>query len=408
VSLNQFKYRFNSNTQRGLRLKLAYIFIALLFAVSPAFAQHGLMSPDTVMPAQSHTANAQHEAEGGADIVETILHHVSDANENHIATMSSAEDKMDELDIADANEDHLATIGGKHITLPLPCILINKETKKVSIFMSSAFHHAPNGIVDGYAMNHSKVVDAATGKRDTFYDLSITKNVFNMLTGFIILTVLFFSMKSAYGKRKGQAPKGVQAVLEPVVSFVVTDVIKQNIGRRYEEFVPFLLSVFFFILINNLLGLVPFLGGINSSGNISFTMVMALCSLFIINLNGSKDYWTHIFAMPGVPKWVLIILTPIEILGVFLKPAVLMLRLFGNITGGHIAVLSIASLIFIMGKMGESIGGAAAGGVVAFPILLFVNALELFVAFLQAYVFTLLSAIFIGAAVEEHHHAEHH
>ncbi|QQR98994.1 MAG: F0F1 ATP synthase subunit A [Sphingobacteriales bacterium] len=177
---------------------------------------------------------------------------------------------------------------------------------------------------------------------------------------------------------------------------------------KYEKFLPYLLSVFFFILINNLLGLVPFLGGINSSGNISFTLVLAMCSLLLINLNGNKDYWTHVFAMPGVPKWVLVILTPIEILGVFLKPAVLMLRLFGNITGGHIAVLSIVSLIFIMGEMGEKMGGAAAGGFIAFPILLFVNAMELFVAFLQAYVFTLLTAIFIGAAVEEHHHAEHH
>lgn len=332
--------------------------------------------------ANEHDAHAKHE---DVDIVETILHHVSDANENHIGT-----------------------IGDKHITMPLPCILINKETKKVTFIMSSAFHHAPNGEIDGYKLVHGRVIDAKTEKRDTFYDMSITKNVFNMLLGFIILTIIFFSIKGAYVKRKGQAPKGIQSVFEPVIKFLVDEVAKPNIGPKYEKFMPYLLSVFFFILINNLLGLVPFLGGINSSGNISFTLVLAMCSLLLINLNGNKDYWTHVFAMPGVPKWVLVILTPIEILGVFLKPAVLMLRLFGNITGGHIAVLSIVSLIFIMGEMGEKMGGAAAGGFIAFPILLFVNAMELFVAFLQAYVFTLLTAIFIGAAVEEHHHAEHH
>lgn len=310
--------------------------------------------------------------------------------------------------VADANENHIATIGHTHITMPLPCILINKETKKVSVFMSSAFHHAPDGIIDGYKMEHSRVVDAATGTRDTFYDLSITKNVFNMLLGFVILTALFMSLKNAYVKRKGQAPKGLQSFMEPVIQFIADEVVRPVLGPQTDKFLPYLISVFFFILINNLLGLIPFIGGINSSGNISFTLVLAFCSFLLINLNGNKHYWQHIFAMPGVPKWVLVILTPIELLGVFLKPAVLMLRLFGNITGGHIAVLSIVSLIFIMGDMGKSIGGATAGGVIAIPILLFVNAMELFVAFLQAYVFTLLSTIFIGSAVEDHHHAEHH
>jgi F-type H+-transporting ATPase subunit a len=359
--------------------KYSYLFIIISLFVS------------TAMFAETHAPSTEnHNKEGIAevveeevDIVETILHHVSDANENH-----------------------LGSIGHKHISIPLPCILINKETKKLTFVMSSAFHKTHE--IDGYKLEHGRVVDAQTGKRDTFYDLSITKNVFNMMIAFIILTIIFYSIKGAYAKRKGQAPKGLQSFFEPIIVFLVNEVAKPNIGPKYEKFLPYLLSVFFFILINNLLGLVPFLGGINSSGNISFTLVLAMCSLLVINLNGNKDYWTHVFAMPGVPKWVLVILTPIEILGVFLKPAVLMLRLFGNITGGHIAVLSIVSLIFIMGEMGEKMGGAAAGGFIAFPILLFVNAMELFVAFLQAYVFTLLTAIFIGAAVEEHHHAEHH
>lgn len=334
---------------------------------------------------EAETVNEEGGKEVSKEVVEHIMHHVADANENHITTF-----------------------GGHHITMPLPCILVNKETKKVSVFMSSVFHHSADGTHEGYKMEDNRVVDAATGKRDTFIDLSITKNVFNMMLGFIILAVVFFSIKKSYDKRKGQAPKGLQSFMEPVIQYLSEDLVRPILGDKSDRYMPYLLSVFFFILINNLLGLVPFIGGINSSGNISFTFVLAFCSFLLINLNGNKHYWQHIFAMPGVPKWVLVILTPIEVLGVFLKPGVLMLRLFGNITGGHIAVLSIVSLIFIMGKMGTSLGGATAGGVIAIPILLFVNAMELFVAFLQAYVFTLLSTIFIGSAIEEHHHAEHH
>jgi F-type H+-transporting ATPase subunit a len=347
------------------------------------------------IPATSEATVAAHPIEEkedvSAEVVEHIMNHVADANENHIATIKK-----------EGQED-------QHISMPLPCILYSKSTGKLSIFMSSKLSHSHEGY-EGYKMDHhtNRVVDAVTGTRDTFYDFSITKNVFNMLLGFLILTIIFFVIKNAYIKNAGKAPKGIQSFFEPIIQFLTDEVAKPNLGNQYEKFLPYLICVFFFILINNLLGLIPFIGGINSSGNISFTLVLAMCSLLLINLNGNKHYWQHIFAMPGVPKWVLVILTPIELLGVFLKPAVLMLRLFGNITGGHIAVLAIVSLIFIMGKMGTTVGGATAGGVIAIPILLFVNAMELFVAFLQAYVFTLLSAIFIGAAIEDHHHAEEH
>lgn len=308
--------------------------------------------------------------------------------------------------VADANEYHIATIDHKHIVLPLPCILINKETKKVSVFMSSKLHKVHE--YDGYAINHEtgRVIDAKTHDRSTFYDLSITKNVFHMILGFIVLALIFFKVKNAYEVRPNQAPRGLQGFMEPLIKYLIDDVIKQNIPHHDEKYTVFILCIFFFILINNLLGLVPFFpGSANLSGNIAFTMTLAIFAGIMINFNGTKGYWKHIFAMPGVPKPVLLILTPIEILGVILKPLVLMLRLFGNITGGHIAVLSIVSLIFILGDLGRSVGGTVAGSVLAVPILLFVNAMELFVAFLQAYVFTLLTAIFIGMAVEE---ADHH
>ena len=362
-------------------VKKSYIFSFLFFF---------LLSFIAIANPEAENSKSEPKEDVSSEVVEHIMNHVADANENHIATIKDG-------DVI------------KHISLPLPCILYRKSTGKLSLFLSSALHHSEDGY-DGYRMDEhtNRVVDAETGTRDTFYDFSITKNVFNMLLGFLILTIIFFVIKADYTTNVGKAPKGIQAFFEPVIQFITDEVAKPNLGTHYEKYLPYLICVFFFILINNLLGLVPFIGGINSSGNISFTLVLAMCSLLLINLNGNKHYWQHIFAMPGVPKWVLVILTPIELLGVILKPAVLMLRLFGNITGGHIAVLAIVSLIFIMGKMGTTIGGATAGGVIAIPILLFVNAMELFVAFLQAYVFTLLSAIFIGAAIEDHHHAEEH
>jgi F-type H+-transporting ATPase subunit a len=367
---------------------LSFLFSLLLFFNLKA------NNTETVIPTETAVSthnNKEEKDDVSSEVVEHIMNHVADANENHIATIKE-----------EGKED-------QHISMPLPCILYNKSTGKLSIFMSSKLSHSHEGY-EGYKMDHhtNRVVDAVTGTRDTFYDFSITKNVFNMLLGFLILTVIFFVIKNAYIKNAGKAPKGIQSFFEPIIQFLTDEVAKPNLGAQYEKYLPYLICVFFFILINNLLGLIPFIGGINSSGNISFTLVLAMCSLLLINLNGNKHYWQHIFAMPGVPKWVLVILTPIELLGVILKPAVLMLRLFGNITGGHIAVLAIVSLIFIMGKMGTTVGGATAGGVIAIPILLFVNAMELFVAFLQAYVFTLLSAIFIGAAIEDHHHAEEH
>lgn len=362
-----------------------YSLLLLLSISFTSIANTAHSSAHTTDSTQSETKDVS------AEVVEHIMNHVSDANQNHIATI------------------HEEGKEPKHISIPLPCILWNKTTGKLDVFMSSKFHHGHEEY-NGYKLDaHTgRVLDATTGTRDTFYDFSITKNVFNILIGFFILTILIFVVKSAYTKRQGQAPKGLQAFLEPIIVFIIDDVAKPNIGPKYEKYLPYLLCVFFFILINNLLGLVPFLGGINSSGNISFTMSLAFCSLLIINLSGNKHYWQHIFAMPGVPKWVLVILTPVELMGVLLKPAVLMLRLFGNITGGHITVLAIVGLVFIMGKLGTNVGGATAGSAIMFPILLFVNAMELFVAFLQAYVFTLLTAIFIGAAIEEHHHSEEH
>jgi F-type H+-transporting ATPase subunit a len=218
-----------------------------------------------------------------------------------------------------------------------------------------------------------------------------------------VLCLLLISVAKTYARKPNAPPRGIQAFIEPLIIFVRDDIAKSAIGKQsYKKYLPFLLTIFFFIAFNNLLGLIPiFPGGANLTGNIAVAMVMAAIVFIITTLSGTKYYWKHIFAMPGVPKPVLLILTPIEIIGVILKPFVLMIRLFANITAGHIIILSFFSLIFIFGDL---FGPAAGYGVSVASVLfvLFMMTLEILVAFLQAYVFTLLSAMYFGMALEQH------
>lgn len=198
-------------------------------------------------------------------------------------------------------------------------------------------------------------------------------------------------------------------MIEPMFLFIRDEVAIPFIGKdKYMKFLPLLMSIFFFVLGLNLFGQIPFLGSTNVTGNLTITMVMALIVFFVVNFNGKKDYWMHIFWMPDVPVFVKPLLAAVEIMGLFIKPLTLMLRLAGNISAGHIAILSFIGLIFIFGKSGESLGGSAIGTAMAVPLTLFMMAIELIVAFVQAFVFTILTASYIGAAIEEHHHADHH
>ncbi len=320
--------------------------------------------------------------------------------------------------IIDAHDWHLWGEGHDAVSIPLPIIIYNPE-KGLEVFMSSKFHHG-HDTYNGYAVSHNSIVvvneegsipvEEATineVKTAAIYDISITKNVLSLFISLIIMFFMFTSVAKAYRRREGQAPKGLQSLIEPLVIFVRDDIAKASIGeKKYMKFLPYLLTVFFFIWINNLLGLVPvFPGGANLTGSISVTMTLAVITFIITTINGNAHYWRHVFAMPGVPAWVLILLTPIEILGVFLRPFVLMIRLFANITAGHIIALSFFSLIFIFGEMSAGAGIGVSVFTIAFTV--FMTCLELLVAFLQAYVFTLLSAIYIGAAVEEHDHDHH-
>ena len=220
------------------------------------------------------------------------------------------------------------------------------------------------------------------------------------------MILIFFAVAKGYKKREGQSPKGIQSVLEPLIVFVRDEIAKPSIGPKYGKFLPYLLTVFFFIWIANLLGLIPFIGGFNVTGNIAVALVLALITFVLTAANGNKDYWMHILWTPGVPWWLKVpipLMFIIEFIGFLSKPIVLMLRLFANITAGHIIILAFVSLIFIFDNLYGAAGGFGVS-IVSVIFSVFMFCIELLVAFLQAYVFTLLSALYLGSAVEEHAH----
>lgn len=238
----------------------------------------------------------------------------------------------------------------------------------------------------------------------SFYDFSLTKNVVSIILVFLLLSWAFISMAAAYKKRAGKAPAGFQNFMEPIFIFIQDEVCKPFLGPLWEKYLPFIMSLFFFILALNLFGQIPFLGGANVTGNLAFTMVLAIIAFIVTNLSGNAHYWKHILWPPGVPLYVKVILIPVEIMGIFIKPLTLMLRLFANITAGHMVILVFISLIFIFGNSGESLGGSLGAAVGSFFLTLFMMAIELIVAFVQAFVFAILTASYIGAATEEAHH----
>jgi F-type H+-transporting ATPase subunit a len=317
--------------------------------------------------------------------------------------------------IGDSHEFHIADWDGHPISLYLPVILWTE--KGLEVFSAEAFHHDNEGehVIDVngqklvryneviYYADKFEELSAAELENGAFVfdarplDFSITKNVFSMFMSAIVMFFLFLIVARSYKKNK-LAPKGLAGFLEPLVTFVRDDIARPNIGeKKYAKYMPYLLTIFFFIWINNLIGLIPFFPfSSNLTGNIYFTFVMALITFIITTFSGNKDYWGHIFNTPGVPFWLAPIMIPVELIGMLTKPFALMIRLFANITAGHIIILSLVSLIFIFETAWISpISGA---------FVLFMSVLEMLVAALQAYVFTLLSALFIGQAVAEHDH----
>lgn len=319
--------------------------------------------------------------------------------------------------IVDSHDWHIATFGHIHFTIPLPIILIDEG--KLVVFSSAKFHHSEHSYL-GYKIEtdrkagKGKIVKVIPGTMETDtaaakpLDLSITKTVAGIFISVIFLLVVFFTVAAAYRRNTGHAPKGIQSWLEPLILFVRDDIAEPSIGKHYRKFMPFLLTLFFFIFFTNLMGLIPFFpGGVNVTGNIAVTLVLAVFTFVITTFIGNRSYWLHIFNPPGVPWWLkfpIPLLPVIELAGVFIKPFVLMVRLFANITAGHIIVLGFVSLIFIFANMNPALGYGVS--VVSILFSVFIGLLELLVAFIQAYVFTMLSALYFGMATEEHEHAQ--
>ena len=348
---------------------------------------------------ESHEFEGVHELEeeAGFDPSPFIIHHV-----------------------ADAYDIHLWGEGERALHIPLPVILYSEE-HGLDVFMSSAFHghgelrHTEDGryemahghisLVGSHDHNHAHEEghDHDHSHEATLYDFSITKSVFGMLFIMALLLFLFGRAAASYRKNPGQAPTGLTNVLEPLVIFVRDDIAVPSLGeKKAQKFLPFLLTVFFFILFANLLGLIPFIGGFNITGTVGITAVLATFVFLLTTLNGNKHYWGHLFWPPGVPVFVMPIIIPIEIIGMFLKPIVLMIRLTANITAGHIIILSFVSLVLIFGESSAAAGYGV--GIFSTAFMIFMYCIELLVAFLQAFIFTLLAAIYFGEAMHEAHH----
>lgn len=364
-----------------MKQRINSIFFTFLFVFSSVFisAQHEVAH-------QGKTAEIE-KAEKSFDAEKMIMEHIGDSNEWHLVTLN------------EGNPEE------KHISIPLPVII--KDEEGIHTFLSSSVAHGHEH--DGYTLHEGQLVSTKgvekaslfgliRGKQDSskvYYDFSITKNVFVMFLTVIFMLVVFVGMARNY--KKSVLPKGFGKVLEPVIVFIRDEVAIPNIGSsKYKRYMPYLLTVFFFVWINNLFGLIPFFPfGANLTGNIAITAVLAIITLVITLFSANKDYWKHIF-MPPVPILLYPIMVPIEIIGVFTKPFALMMRLFANVTAGHIMILAIISLIFIF--------KTPLLGFASVPLALFISVLELLVAVLQAYIFTVLSALFIGIAVQDHSH----
>ena len=313
--------------------------------------------------------------------------------------------------VSDAFEWHLATFGKRNVSIPLPIILYSKNSGW-HIFLSSKFHHGTSAYkgfrIEHGGKNDGKIVELDGNGEviDLPVDLSITKTVTGIFVSVIILLWIFLSVARSARKNEGKAPGGLQNLMEPVILFLRDEVARPAIGeKRFERYMPFLLTLFFFILINNLLGLIPiFPFGANVTGNIAVTMVLAVSTFVITTFSGNKHYWKEIYN-PDVPWWLkfpIPLMPLVEVTGVFTKPIVLMVRLFANMLAGHMVVTVFVSLIFVFAKlMGVYFGLGVSVISVLFSV--FMVLLDVLVSFIQAYVFTLLSALYFGMATEEHH-----
>ncbi len=354
--------------------------LVAVFSLGAVFFSNTLTAQDT----HHETTGGEQEAkEEKLDPAKIILDHIKDAHEFHFFTI----------------EDKVNPEKTFHASIPLPVILYSPG-KGVSIFSSARFGHHADEVYEGYKFDEGKNIIAEDGS--AVYDFSLTKNVVQMILALALLTFMMISIANKYKKGHGvtSAPSGWQSAIEPVITFVRDDVAKPNLGKKYMQYLPYLLTVFFFILINNIFGLVP--GLANVTGNTAFTIVLGIISLVVILASSNGHFWMHILWPPGVPIAVKFILIPVELAGVLIiKPAALIIRLFANMVAGHIIILSFISLIFIFGAMSKVAGWGFSPVSILFTV--FIYFIEILVAFIQAFIFTNLTAVFIGQAFEGGH-----
>lgn len=382
-------------------LKRVILLVSFLSTFSLSLAQHEAPVATAANHAETVVAPLSEQDKIKEENKKFIDHHLMDAHSFDIMVVK--------------NDDGTE----KHIGFPLPVIFYD-PANGLHTMMSSAFHHGKEvkdehgnkyNVIESkganYALYHEKIYKTdATGAiahddkghatNEKMWDFSITKSVLMILVTALLMIWIFGSMAKNY--KKSLVPTGAGKFFEPLVVFVRDEIAKPNIGPKYGKYMNYLLTVFFFILFLNVFGLMPF--GINVTGNIAITLALALVTFFLTQFTANKNYWGHIFWMPGVPVPMKLIMLPIELLGVFIKPFSLLIRLFANMSAGHIIIMSLIALIFYFKNV---IAG------IAFPFLTFVlYLLEVLVAFLQAYIFTMLSAVYFGMANEEHHHEEAH
>lgn len=332
-----------------------------------------------------------------------------------VAAEEKSEFDMDEYlygHVLDSYEWHITTVNEKHISIYLPVIVFSK-TSGAHCFWSSKLAHGHSyegfSIAPTGAKYEGKVVETLPdGSVVRPLDLSITKNVCGLFISSILLVTIILLTARWYKRHDSmkEAPRGLAGIMELVIMMVEEDIIKEGVGKDYKRYSPYLLTAFFFIFFNNLLGLVPFFpGGANVTGNIAVTLVLAICTFLAVNLFGNKHYWKEIL-WPDVPTWLkfpIPIMPVLEIVGIFTKPFSLMVRLFANILAGHFMILGVVAVIFLTAELGAAMNTGLT--VVALVLGIFMDVLEFLVAFIQAYVFTMLSSVFIGLSRQEEHHA---
>ncbi len=367
-------------------LKRVILLVGFLSVFSLSPAQHDAAAMEA-HPATEVVGEVSAAEQEKIENQEFIQHHVKDAH----------------------SFDIMVTKDGRHIGFPLPVIFYDKDNG-LHAMMSSAFHHGETVVESKgshYKLYHEKIYKTDAAGTITYddhghatnakmLDLSITKSVLAIIFVSLLMILLFTSI--ARGYKNSLVPTGAARLFEPVIVFIRDDIAKPNIGSKYKKYMPYLLTVFFFILFLNILGLMPF--GINVTGNLAITAALAIITFLLTQFTANRNYWQHIFWMPGLPWPMKIVMMPIEVIGMFIKPFALLIRLFANMTAGHIVVMSLIAMIYVFKNI---IGG------IAFPFLTFVlYLLEILVAFLQAYIFAMLSAVYFGMANEEHHHEEAH